>query len=76
MKKLVFSVFSAGILVAAASVWAEPFCGAMTKEKAAVILACPVSEIEFRSSEELHSCGFSKDLWHSINYSLYSYNFV
>ncbi|MGD9950265.1 MAG: hypothetical protein AB7U29_17575 [Desulfobulbus sp.] len=65
------SLFSAGVLLASAPAWAQPFCGAMTKDKAAVILGCSVGEVQHRSSEELHTCSFSKDLLHSVHYALY-----
>jgi len=71
MKWSVVSVCALGIVLSAASVGAEQFCGGMTQDKAALILGCSASEVRFRSSAELHSCSFSKDLLHSINYSLY-----
>ena len=71
MKWSVVSLCSICVVLAAASIGAEQFCGGMTQEKAALILGCSAGEVQFRSSAELHSCSFSKDLLHSINYSLY-----
>ncbi len=71
MRWPVLSVLFVGGLLTGVSVGAEQFCGAMTKEKAALILGCPASEIQSRSSAELHTCSFSKDLLHSISYALY-----
>jgi len=71
MKWSVLSVCSVVVVLATASVGAEQFCGGMTQDKAALILGCSASEVQFRSSAELHTCSFSKDLLHSISYSLY-----
>lgn len=68
--RLVVLAFFMG-LIAVDSVWAEPPCGSMTKDKAATILDVPAQELEYKYSEQLRTCSFSKGWRHSISYVLY-----
>ncbi|MGE4561151.1 MAG: hypothetical protein AB7E77_13190 [Desulfobulbus sp.] len=71
MNRAFFFLLFVGVLLASPPVRAQSPCGGMSLEKAAAILGCPVGEVRHRFSEEFHTCNFSKDLLHAINYALY-----
>lgn len=71
MKKNLWMIGCGWLLLGATVTWAQPPCGGMTKAKAAAILGCAAEEVQHRSSEELQTCSFSKDLFTSVHYALY-----